>query len=396
MKLKIPKKLPNKNENPVLKAGLEYHNRGWCIIPIPYGQKKAAIEWKQYQTSRPDENQLVQWFGNHKANIGLMLGAISGGLTCLDFDELGKYEQWKQAYPQFADRLPTVQTARGMHVYFRSTRTKTKKLDGLDIKASGYCMLPPSLHPDGKTFYRWLIEPNGELIELSLKDLGIEDFTEETEESEDIEDIEAIKGVSSLSSVNDSVIVFENLDVKVKNYVNTAIKCTLPDKEGYRNFLFFQFCRWLKGHAEFEKCKAGQLKLVIKLWHEKALPIIGTKPFDETWADFCYGWTRVKYPKGKGELKIAVEKALNAQKNLTAEELYEIAEVKLLIRVCYELQALRKTESFWLSWGDAALILGVSVPTAGKWLSMLEADGIIKMTEGHTTKRATRYKFIAN
>lgn len=402
------------NENTLLKAALEYHQCGWCIFPVVHGtKKKPCIKWKKYQQQRPDENTIRGWFNGGKKNIAVVFGKVSGGLACRDFDTMPEYELWAGNHPDLAKILPTVQTARGRHVYFEQKQVEgSKKVSAGELKCSKcYCLLPPSLHPSG-SIYQWLIPPNDELPELSLKDFDIADFTEETEEVEeteepdDSEDIEAIKiasvssvssgsSVSSVSSVNDSVIVFENLDVKVKNYVNTAIKCTRPNKEGYRNFLIFQFCRWLKGNAEFEKCQAGQLKPLVRLWHEKALPTIGTKPFDETWADFCYGWTRVKYPKGSGELKIAVEKALNAQKNLAAEELYEISEVKLLVRVCYELQALRKTEPFWLSWNDAALILGVTKPTVGKWLSMLEADGVIKKVAEYTAKRAVRYKFIA-
>jgi predicted transcriptional regulator len=65
------------------------------------------------------------------------------------------------------------------------------------------------------------------------------------------------------------------------------------------------------------------------------------------------------------------------------------------VRLCYELQALQKTEPFWLSENDGALILGVTRPTIGKWLCMLEADGVIKKTEKHTAIKAARYKFIA-
>jgi len=381
--------------NPVLKAALEYHRRGWCIIPIPYGKKEARIRWSKYKQERPTEQQIDQCFSKGKSNIAVVLGKVSGGLTCLDFDEMQGYERWKRFNPDLAAKLPTVQTSRGMHVYFRSKLEKIKKMEKLDIKASGYCMLPPSLHPDGITIYCWLTVPNGQLPELLPKDLGIGDFTEEPDDRDDIEatiDV-SIASSSSASSVS-SIIVFENLDVTVKNYVSTAIKRTLPDKKGYRNSSIFKYCRWLKGHSEFTECQAKQLKPLVRLWHEKALRTIGTKPFDETWADFCYGWTRVKYPKGGGSLKIATQKAIDAQNTVVAEEIYEKPEVKLLVRICFELQTLQKTEPFWLSCGDAALILGISAPTAGKWFSMLEADGVIKKVAGHTAKRAARYKFI--
>ena len=393
--------------NSLLNKALEYHRRGWCVISVPYGKKKPIIKWGMYQKTRPDENTIRQWFSGNKANMAVLLGEISGGLTCLDFDDLPGYEQWKQAKPDLAAKLPTVQTSRGMHVYFRSTLIKTKKAGKLDIKASGYCMLPPSLHPDQKTVYSWLIQPNGDIPKLALSDLGIDHFTEEAEEPDETEAIASLSSFSSPSSlslqsspssvksINAETVNFENLDKKIQHYVNTAIKCTLPSKTGYRNSLIFHFCRWLKGHPEFENHTAGQLKPLVKLWHERALPFIGTQEFEVTWADFAYGWKRVKYPKGNGALKAAVETALNAETPILTEGMYEKPEMRLLVRICFELQKLQEKEPFWLSWNDTALILGVSAPTAGKWLCMLEADSIIQKVEEHTHIKAARYIFIA-
>lgn len=388
--------------NHLLDKALDYYGRGWCIISVPYGKKKSIIKWGEFQEMRPDENIIRQWFSDGKANIAVLLGKISGGLTCLDFDDMAGYERWKQSNPEFSDKLPTVQTSRGMHVYFRSNLTKTQKRKKLDIKASGYCIVPPSLHPDGETIYNWLIQPNGEIPELNLTDLGIDNFTEEAEE-QDIASISSQSllsssssqsSLSSVKSMDKEKVIFEKLDKKIQHYINMAIKCTLPNKTGYRNFLIFQYCRWLKGHSEFENHTAGQLKSLVKLWYERALPFIGTKVFDETWADFAYGWKRVKYPKGNGALKIAVERTLNAKTPIPAENMYEKPEMQLLVRVCFELQKIQGKELFWLSWNDAALILGVTAPTAGKWLCMLEADSVIQKVEEHTYTKAARYKFI--
>jgi hypothetical protein len=91
----------------ILEQALEYYRRSWCIIPIGK-DKKAAVRWKQYQTNRPDEKQLQKWFSNGKKNIAVVLGEVSNGLTCRDFDTMAEYEQWAQAYPDLAGTLPTV------------------------------------------------------------------------------------------------------------------------------------------------------------------------------------------------------------------------------------------------------------------------------------------------
>ena len=71
-----------KSENLILKAALEYHLRGWSIIPIKAGTKKPAVKWEQYQKERPDENQLQEWFASGKNNIAVIVGEVSGGLAC--------------------------------------------------------------------------------------------------------------------------------------------------------------------------------------------------------------------------------------------------------------------------------------------------------------------------
>lgn len=91
---------------------------------------------------------------------------------------------------------------------------------------------------------------------------------------------------------------------------------------------------------------------------------------------------------------IAIQNAMNTNKPLAAEELYQMPEIKLLVRLCYKLQKLQKNEPFWLSENDGALIFGVTRPTIGKWLNMLEADGIIRKVKEYTASTARRYKFI--
>ena len=147
---------------------------------------------------------------------------------------------------------------------------------------------------------------------------------------------------------------------------------------------------------EFAKLSAKKVKSLCREWHRRALPKIGTKSFDETWADFAYGWKRVKYPKGEGMLKLATQKAMEATTPLDAEKEYDSEETQLLVRICYELQRLQGKEPFWLSCYSAAWILGLSHTEANKRIQMLVADEVIRVIEKNTAKRATRFRYIAN
>ena len=72
---------------------------GLCVIPPREDGTKAPIsEWKQYQTKRPDQVQMTAWYGaNRKHGVGVITGAVSHGLECLEFDDPLAYLAYKEA-----------------------------------------------------------------------------------------------------------------------------------------------------------------------------------------------------------------------------------------------------------------------------------------------------------
>lgn len=361
----------------MLVTAMDYYKRGFSIIPIPAASKKASVHWKRYQDERPTEEQISEWFSKqYHQNIAVILGEVSGGLTCRDFDKMEAYEAWAQQHPDLASTLPTVETSQGMHVYFLSDyQGITHFSDGELRGKGGYCLLPPSIHPDGVQ-YEWII-PLGETIpSLDPNDSGL---TEDIEDTEDIEEIEAIVIEST-----------DDLDVKV----DKAIQTTCPSQEKERNRKIFQFARYLKGFPEIENVPVKELKPYVRQWHQVALPYITTKSFDETWSDFTYGWAKVKWPHGKNTLQTAIDAALQAQEILPESAEFESVTQKL-IRLCYEFQKIQGSEPFWISCRDAGDFMGLSRESAAKRLRMLVTEGILEEVEKHTTSRSTRYRYIA-
>ena len=144
----------------ILKAAFGHAQRDWSVIPIRSGTKRAAGKWREYQKRRPSESELKSWFGNGSGfGLAVVLGEVSGGLVCRDFDDTVAYEVWAAEYPDLAKTLPTVATARGRHVYFRAQLLRSQKLPDGEYRANGnYVLLPPSLHPSGAR-YTWLVPP---------------------------------------------------------------------------------------------------------------------------------------------------------------------------------------------------------------------------------------------
>ena len=375
------------DENELLKTALQYHEHGWCIIPIPQGKKAARIRWKQYQAKRPTGEQVRRWFAGNNRNIAVVLGGVSGDLACRDFDTMAEYERWANSYPELARVLPTVRTAKGLHVYFKGDVQGIKRTSNGELRgAGGYCLLPPSLHPSG-VIYEWLNLPlNGNLLEIDPQIAGFlpsvtehTEYTEKTEHTEQSEQSEAIG----------------------EGAVEKAIVETLPREFGTRNRKVFELARVLKTLPQFADADPRQLRDIVRSWHKRALPKIRTKEFEETWIDFLKAWPRLKYTMGKEPMAQIFEKAVQLESPEIAVKKYPgNAKLKILVSLCRELQRAAGDSPFFLSVRTAAKLLDISPLTAGRWFFLLENDGILTVVcKGGTAenpRKATRFRYIAN
>ena len=371
------------SEKAILDWALKYYDYGWCIIPIRTESKKPAIRsWKKYQLVRANKQQLEKWFATNNRNIAVIVGEVSNGLTCRDFDTIAEYHLWVSKYPDLAKILPTVQTSKGRHIYFEGHINGIRHIANGELRGNGgYCLLPPSVHPDG-AIYQW-VNPvfNGNLLAIDPELAGfIPDVTEQTEKTEQTEQSEAI--------VSDDLI-------------ERAIKETLPQELGTRNRKIFEFARALKSLPQFTDVGRERLRQLVKAWHKQALPNIRTKEFEETWIDFLKAWPRIKYLNGEEPIMKVFEKAIRLEPPKVAVEKYpENNNLKILVSLCQELQRAAGNNPFYLSVRTAGKLLKVSPMQANRWLFLLVSDGILKIVAkggtAKTVRKATRFRYIAN
>jgi len=132
---------------------------GIATIPIFYKDKRPKIKWQEYQKTMPTDTELQTWFSKQLTNIAVITGW--SGLVVLDFDDMSAYSQWLMwatrtgAYTEYvAQNTYQVRTGRGVHVYIRLPHPEQNKhLNKIDIKANGgYVLVPPSIHPSGKSY----------------------------------------------------------------------------------------------------------------------------------------------------------------------------------------------------------------------------------------------------
>lgn len=394
----------------VLSAAKKYAALGFSVIPIRAGTKTPAVKsWKRYQKERPTELEQIGWFdGRDDLGIAVVCGKVSGGLTCRDFDVEESYHVWAAANPELAAILPTAKTARGYHVFFRSDLDRVEKLVDGELRGDGaIVVLPPSRHPSGCQ-YRWQWEPSAE---IPVVDVGVmrswnpqRDRETETQRIGVTEPLsygeteilrlgetehQRHRDTHSMASVSLPLCGFDN-DEAVKR----AVEKNLPTRPGERNRKLFDFARSLRGIATLASASLEVLEPIVRRWHQVALPVIRTKEFSESWADFLNAWDRVKFAEGDGIVKSAWEKAQRGEIPAEAQK-YDSESIQRLAALCLELQRMHgEGRKFFLATRTAALLLNRDHSDVAKWLNMLVREGMLKRFPSPNCRMAPRFLFV--
>lgn len=140
-----------------LERAREYVARGFSVIPLQPRGKKPVVAWKEFQSRRPTDEELVAWFSTPESrNIGIVTGAISG-ITVIDTDSRDAIDlATKLGIPT----CPVVSTSKGLHFYCAYEQgvgnfQKRDDLPGIDLRGDGgYVVGPPSIHESGAA-YNW-------------------------------------------------------------------------------------------------------------------------------------------------------------------------------------------------------------------------------------------------
>ena len=156
------------------------YDAGLCVIPPAQdGSKRPTIPggggWKAYQQHRPEMPLLARWYAssNNLTGMGLVCGAVSGGLEVIDFDTRDAWHEYRKnaEYCGIAPLLDRVWAGygeispRGAHLIYRCSEIagNTKLAREADGKKAiietrgegGYIIIAPSngsVHPSGTEY----------------------------------------------------------------------------------------------------------------------------------------------------------------------------------------------------------------------------------------------------
>jgi len=176
----------------------DYASQGIAVLPLkPRSKVPATQHGKKDATNDPA--QVAAWFvPGTSRNVGILTGARSG-LIVADIDPRNggdaSFERLEQTY----GKLPATKRVRtgggGFHLYFRAPantqgmadRPNVAGFKGVDLKADGYVVAPPSIHESGRA-YEWEAFPDIAdapvwLIELARGSKRVEEISQPTTSS---------------------------------------------------------------------------------------------------------------------------------------------------------------------------------------------------------------------
>jgi hypothetical protein len=83
-------------DDPIREAAHNAHRAGLAVVPPREDGTKTPLPttWKEYQRRRPTADELRAWYAEGRGGVGLVMGAVSGGLETIEFDDRPTYERY--------------------------------------------------------------------------------------------------------------------------------------------------------------------------------------------------------------------------------------------------------------------------------------------------------------
>jgi len=140
-------------------AALYYARQGWAVFPLRPRAKEPLVGGA-YKAATAELEQVEAWWATWPdANIGLATGERSG-VWVLDIDGPEGFASFDQLEAEHGE-VPDTQwasTGKGSHLYWQCPAghdpgRRIGVRPGIDyIGGSGYLVLPPSIHPNGREY----------------------------------------------------------------------------------------------------------------------------------------------------------------------------------------------------------------------------------------------------
>lgn len=148
--------MKERHNRTVYNAALTLLDKNISILPCR-GKEPAVLNWKPLCQQRASRELVTQWYeAGLLQNVGVIGGAVSGGLVMIDLDGWAAVNAFQAKFPALVDTYTvTSGSGKGQHVYLYArdipptTRLTGGKVGNIELRSEGaYVIAPPSLHPD--------------------------------------------------------------------------------------------------------------------------------------------------------------------------------------------------------------------------------------------------------
>src|SRR5262249_8836651 len=131
------------------------------------------------------------------------------------------------------------------------------------------------------------------------------------------------------------------------------------------------------------------------IWWKEAEPVIATKAYEVSWADFLDAWDRVRFT-GQLDWTDVLEEASRAAIPGAASRYSQ--DGQRLVAICSVLQRLHGAKPFFLAPRTAGQLLGISAETARLIFRAMQRDGLLERIEpgSRVGGMATTWRFHAH
>lgn len=172
-----------------------YHENGFSIIPLGNNKdfwgnnenelKRPSLKsWDKYKNTPATREEIQEWLDNDLfVGIAVICGKVSNNLVIIDIDDATIPELIGLKFDKIIKNGSwIVQTGKGFHIYCRHHGNpggiKKPLKYKIEFRANnGYCVAPPSMHPNGKQYSFMNINKPSELTEL--KETNVKEIFDE-------------------------------------------------------------------------------------------------------------------------------------------------------------------------------------------------------------------------
>jgi hypothetical protein len=383
------------------------------LLHCQRGTKKPIGRWKQLTISAMNRPDYLAKLAT--GNIGVVLGARSGGLCSLDIDDDADYSAYLKHNPSLSSTLRT-RGARGGNIWMRmngSFPTLTPlKLEGRkwgEWRSDGAQTIIHGSHPSGCVYrivnrtkplpfnfdaLQW--PPGLNVPQMPGEDPSVTERTEPTETTEITELAECIEPMERTDADRSGVGVSGEFS-PIKSFED-AVECARPTESHRNHERLFELARAVKGIElnRGRKLTEGELLEVFQLWYRVALPHLRTdQNRDDYYFEFLEGYENAMSAIGVNAVNVAWSVAKDATPPPEALQ-FESRQVRQLVCLCRELSRMRGGRGFFLSCRTVQRLFNLGAPTqAHRWLEGLRRLGILRITDkgSQTTRKATRFQY---